>query len=74
MQYYVGLKDLRREVFRCAYKPTVETHGHVYGAVIGPFKTKRGASFMARCGYNNPHCVTVKDAECLAKKERDGEI
>lgn len=38
-----------------------------YDAAIGPFKTYRGAIFMARYGTSNPHCSTVNDAERLAK-------
>lgn len=68
MRYWVGIKDGVREVFPCDYKPSLETHGRLYAAVIGPFKTKRGAEFMAGPGYNNPHCRTVADAERLCTK------
>ncbi len=68
MKYLVGCKAGVRSVFACDYEPSWETHGHLYAAVIGPFKTKRGAEFMAGPGYNNPHCRTVADAERLCTK------
>jgi hypothetical protein len=63
---YVGINnDGTREVFRAA-NPTEETHGQKYAAVIGPFKTKRAAEFMAKYGRSNPHLQTVADAERIA--------
>lgn len=57
------------EVFRCDFVPTMKTHGRQFLAVIGPFRTIRGARFMARYGKNNPHCQTVDEADRLAKME-----
>jgi len=69
---WVGLKTgLTREVFRNADTPTFDSHGHLYGAVIGPFRTRRGADFMAKYGYGNPHCRCVSEAEKLAKRYAD---
>ncbi len=65
--YYVGIKDGTRTVFQCAKLPS-ETLTPEYAAVIGPFRTKQGARFMAQRGANNPHCQTVADAERLGKK------
>ena len=70
MKYYCGMKSVDKwEVFRCNESPTYATHGRHYLAVIGPFRTKRGAQFMADYGYNNPHLQTVTDAEIVAKYE-----
>ena len=69
-RHYVGLKldcTGQREVFTADQTPTNDTHGALYGAVIGPFRTKRGAQFMSDYGRGNPHCLTVSDAESLAK-------
>lgn len=60
MAYYVGLKAAR--------KPTEASHGHRFNAVVGPFRTKRGAMTMAIHGENNPHIRGVSDAERLAPK------
>lgn len=57
------------EVFKAAMIPTFATHGDIYAAVIGPFRTKRGATFMAQYGHANPHCRTVAEAERLALRE-----
>jgi hypothetical protein len=69
---YVGLvrDSLQGQVFRTPAVPTPETHGKLYAGVIGPFRTRRGADWMADPvkGRLNPHCRCVADAERLAKK------
>lgn len=68
---YVGLiKGGKRETFRSPITPT-ETDFPQYFAVIGPFRTIRGAKFMELYGNNNPHCLTVAQAEKLAKNEKN---
>jgi hypothetical protein len=67
---YVGMTvDRPWEVFWAVPTPTNKSHGHLYPAVIGPFRTKAGATFMAKYGRNNPHCQCVSEAERLARKE-----
>lgn len=56
------------EVFRSAFEPTWRSHSHKYLAVIGPFRTMRGARFMAEHGRGNPHCRNVAEAERLAER------
>lgn len=67
---YVGVlpEYPKREVFRSVETPTTETHGKKFGAVIGPFRTRRGAAFCAEFGAGNPHVQCVADAERLAKQ------
>lgn len=67
---YVGVNVGKCEVFKADAEPTRETHGSVYAMVIGPFRTMRGARWMADPvrGQGNPHCRCVRDAEYLAKK------
>jgi hypothetical protein len=67
-RYYVGVRGGQRHVFRSAATPTENSHGELYGAVIGPFRSARGAHFMAKSGGGNPHVQTVSDAERIAKK------
>ena len=67
MKIYVGRTSDKREVFRCAFTPTFDSHGDKYAAVIGPFRTMRGAKFMAEYGAGNPHIYHVDDAERIAK-------
>lgn len=65
---YVGLiAGQKPQIFRSNVTPTEQSHGDFYNAVIGPFKTLRGAQFMRQFGQGNPHCQTVNDAEKLAK-------
>src|SRR5690348_17115800 len=66
-RYYVGLKPngVRAVFYMAVVEPTQEMCPQ-YNAVIGPFRTKRGAEFMAKYGAGNPHCQTVQDAEKLA--------
>lgn len=70
MAYYLGKRgedDLI--LFHSAAIPTKETHGHLYKAVIGPFKSKVGADYFARYGRNNPNIRTAADAERLARAD-----
>lgn len=67
-KYYVGKKGLKMTVFLSAETPTPGSHGP-YAAVIGPFRTKKGADFMAAHGLNNPHLQSVSDAERIANKK-----
>ena len=70
MSIYLGRRrqgDLVQ--FRSPLVPTRESHGHLFTAVIGPFKTKVGASYFARYGRNNPHIQTADDAERLARAD-----
>jgi hypothetical protein len=66
---YLGLSDfaVKREVFRSRTEPTSASHGKRFAAVVGPFRTMRGAEFMRDYGSMNPHCLCVADAERLAK-------
>lgn len=67
-RYYMGrATDGGREVFRAASTPTQSSHPE-YQAVVGPFRTKAGATYMRDYGDSNPHCVCVSDAERLAKQ------
>ena len=70
LKYYLGhvAGSIDLELFRAPTTPTEATHGHLYGATIGPFRTKRGAVFMRDHGNNNPHCRCVAEAERIAKQ------
>ncbi len=54
-------------LFKADTDPTFATHGDTYAAVVGPFRTKRGAVFMQTYGRANPHCRTVGEAERLGR-------
>jgi len=57
------------ERFFSEEQPTSEKYGEKYFAVIGPFRTARGANYMVKYGAGNPHINHVGDAEKLAKIE-----
>ncbi len=59
----------RRALFRSLTTPTETTHGAEFICAIGPFRTVRGAEFCRDYGRGNPHCLTVTDAEHLARGE-----
>ena len=69
MKHYVGIKKdgWSYKRFTANEMPTATTHGQDYAAVIGPFRTRRGAQYMANYGRGNPHLQHVIDAERLAK-------
>lgn len=72
MRIYLGYKNGQaREIFKSDAMPTESTHGDKYAAVVGPFRTMRGARFMRDYGQGNPHCQCVSDAERLGKKYQD---
>lgn len=69
-RYYVGITpSCRYEVFRANVIPTQLDYGLTYRAIIGPFRTKRGARYMAAYGRGNPHLQHVDDAERFAALE-----
>lgn len=67
VKFYVGVKSCfernKRSVFYCYLTPTFESHGDRFDYVIGPFKTREAADFMAGPGFNHPNCLTPNDAE-----------
>jgi hypothetical protein len=68
-RWYVGLgAGSLRVPFQATATPTAEAFPQ-YGAVVGPFRTKRGADYLARYGFLNPHVRCVADAERLAREE-----
>lgn len=68
-KFYVGIRidTGKREAFKSASEPTETSHGSVYAACVGPFKTKRGAKFLEAYGLGNPHLTDVDTIEKIAK-------
>ena len=67
MAFYLGKRrqgDLI--LFRSSNLPTKESHGHLFTAVIGPFKSKVGAKYFARYLRDNPLPCTAEEIERLA--------
>ena len=63
---YLGLNAAQgiREVFRSVVVPTANAFPQ-YRAIIGPFRTLRGAEYMRDFGYGSS-CLNVEQAEELA--------
>lgn len=70
MAFYLGRRGADDLVlFQSSTIPTKESHGHLYTAVIGPFRSRVGASYFSRYGRNNPHIRSADDAERLARAD-----
>jgi hypothetical protein len=67
-KWYVGHSHAGDCAFRYFMPPTHGSHGDNFFAVTGPFRTKRAATYMAKHGRNNPHCLTVSQAERIARR------
>lgn len=69
MKYFIGIKNGTHTVFG-AKDASQKTHGHLYNALIGPFKHKHAAKFMVDTNPN-PHCQSVMDAERISQSLRN---
>ena len=70
MPFYLGRRSEDDLIlFHSTAIPNKQTHGHLYKAVIGPFKSRVGAGYFARYGRNNPDIRTAADAERLARAD-----
>ena len=65
-RWYIGHREGTRTPFRAASTPTEVSHGHLYGYVTGPFRTKRAAVWGCQYGA---HWSTISEAENAAKME-----
>ena len=74
-KWYVGfIVGGKREAFSSIDTPTYASHP-MYFAVMGPFRTKRGALYQEAHGSsNNPHLQTVSETEYYAKQEAQSTI
>lgn len=67
MAFYLGRRKQGDLILFSAQPPTKESHGRHFTSVIGPFKSKVGASYYARYGRDNPHIRSTADVEHLAR-------
>lgn len=70
--WYIGVNHQDGKAYEAFYSntpPTHDYHGHIYHAVIGPFRTKRAALWAEKYGMGNPHFRHVNDAERISKEE-----
>ena len=70
MAYYLGRRTQGDLIlFHSLHVPTKELHGTSFVSVIGPFKSRVGASYFARYGRDDPRIRTAEDAERLARAD-----
>lgn len=70
MAFYLGKHPQGDLIlFHSSNIPTKETHGHLFTAVIGPFKSKVGAHYFARYGRDNPQLCAADEVERLARTD-----
>ena len=70
MAYYLGRRAQGELIlFHAAQTPTKESHGARFVSVIGPFRSRVGASYYARYGRDDPRIRTAEDAERLARAD-----
>ena len=70
MAFYLGKRPQGDLIlFHSSNIPTKETHGHLFTAVIGPFKSKVGAHYFARYGRDNPQLLMAEEVERLARAD-----
>ena len=67
-KWYIGHRGGIKEIFQAGSAPTEESHGHLYVAAIGPFRTKRAAIWG--CQYD-AHWATIAEAERAAKRDAE---
>jgi len=67
MSIYTGVRAGKRRVFSSEFEPTEQSHGHIYTAVIGPFRTRAAAFLMAQ---PFTQLQNVEEAEEQAKKDK----
>lgn len=70
-QYWIGIHKETGNRFEII-DPETPARGGKYPefcAVIGPFRTRRGAAYMRDFGTNNPHLQSADDADRLASEE-----
>ena len=69
-KHYVGLLSGKGLIYFASTKEVNRvSHGELYSAVVGPFRTKRAALWAEKYGYRNPHFQHVSDAEKLSRKD-----
>jgi len=67
-RWYIGHRGGIKKAFQAESTPTAESHGPLYVAAIGPFRTKRAAIWGCQYGA---HWATIAEAERAAKKDAE---
>ena len=72
MAFFLGKRALGDLILYEAAQPLKRYQSYTFTSAIGPFLSRLGASYYARCGRDNPAICTPADAERLAREDDSG--
>ena len=72
MAFFLGKRAQGDQIMYEAAAPLKRYKTYTFTGATGPFLSRLGASYYARCGRGNPSIVTPADAERLAIEDNTG--
>ncbi len=72
MPFFLGKRTQGDQIMYEAAGPLKRYKSYTFTGATGPFLSRLGASYYARCGRGNPAIVTPADAERLAIEDNSG--
>ena len=72
MAFFLGKRAQGDQIMYEAAAPLKRYKSYTFIGATGPFLSRLGASYYARCGRGNPAIVTPADAERLATDDNTG--
>ena len=72
MAFFLGKRTQGDQIMYEAAAPLKRYKTYTFIGAIGPFLSRLGASYYARCGRGNPAIQTPADAERLAIEDNSG--
>ena len=72
MAFFLGKRAQGDQIMYEAAAPLKRYKSYTFTGATGPFLSRLGASYYARCGRGNPAIVTPADAERLAIEDNTG--
>jgi hypothetical protein len=72
MAFFLGKRPQGDLILYEAAQPLKRYKSYTFTGAIGPFLSRLGASYYARCGRDNPGLTTPADAERLAREDNTG--
>ena len=72
MAFFLGKRAQGDQIMYEAAAPLKRYKTYMFIGATGPFLSRLGASYYARCGRGNPAMITPADAERLAIEDNTG--
>ena len=72
MAFFLGKRAQGDQIMYEAAGPLKRYKSYTFTGATGPFLSRLGATYYARCGRGNPSIVTPADAERLATEDNTG--